>query len=73
MYRIGRQAIMGPFSTSFSRALNFCHAAPVPSGTKTSEFLALVPRVTSSSFELARPYSLNKNGFVEGSQIDTVL
>ena len=28
MYRKGRQAIMGPFSTSFSRALNFCHAAP---------------------------------------------
>ena len=34
MYRKGRQAIMGPFSTSFSRALNFCHAAPDKRGPK---------------------------------------
>ena len=28
IFRKGLEAIMGPFSTSFSRALNFCHAAP---------------------------------------------
>ena len=33
MYRKGRQAIMGPFSTSFSHSLNFCHAAPAKEET----------------------------------------
>ena len=44
MYRKGRQAIMGPFSTSFSRALNFCHAAPVDTISGDHESAGIMSR-----------------------------
>ena len=52
MYRKGRQAIMGPFSTSFSRALNFCHAAPASVVLQVSHnYVSFEPNDSSISFK----------------------
>ena len=42
---------MGPFSTSFSRALNFCHAAP---GLKYLNRLQKPLRISGDEFSIVR-------------------